>query len=134
MAIDHTSLRVPEDKFQKCLAVYLAALQPLGYEVVYQFGPHLVGLGSKHEATKDYKPTDFWVMGTKDTAAAAGLHIAFRAQDRAAVDAFHAAAVEAGAADNGAPGLRPDYHADYYGAFVLDPAGNNIEAVCHLPA
>lgn len=54
--------------------------------------------------------------------------------DRATVDAFHAAAVAVGAKDNGAPGLRPDYHPNYYGAFVLDPVGNNIEAVCHFPA
>ncbi|KID97484.1 glyoxalase family protein, partial [Metarhizium majus ARSEF 297] len=133
MAIDHTSLHVPEDKFQACLEMYLAALKPLGYEVVYQFGPHVVGLGSKKDAVKDYKPTDFWVMGTKE-ATASGSHIAFRAEDRATVDAFYAAAVAVGAKDNGAPGLRPDYHPNYYGAFVLDPVGNNIEAVCHFPA
>ena len=61
------------------------------------------------------------------------LHVAFAAVDRAQVDAFHAAAVAAGGTDNGAPGPRPLYHADYYGAYVLDPDGNNIEAVCHEP-
>ena len=64
----------------------------------------------------------------------ARVHFAFMAKDRAAVDAFHAAALKAGGKDNGAPGLRPHYHANYYGAFVLDPDGHNIEAVCHLPA
>lgn len=61
------------------------------------------------------------------------LHVAFRATSRAAVDAFYAAAIAAGGRDNGPPGLRPRYHADYYGAFVLDPDGHNVEAVCHLP-
>jgi catechol 2,3-dioxygenase-like lactoylglutathione lyase family enzyme len=63
----------------------------------------------------------------------AGAHICFRAPDRAAVDAFHAAALACGGRDDGAPGLRPNYHADYYGAFVLDPDGHRIEAVCHAP-
>jgi catechol 2,3-dioxygenase-like lactoylglutathione lyase family enzyme len=60
-------------------------------------------------------------------------HIAFAAEDRATVDAFHEAAIAAGGRDNGGPGLRPEYHPSYYGAFVLDPDGNNIEAVCHEP-
>ena len=60
-------------------------------------------------------------------------HVAFSAPDRATVAAFHRAALAAGGTDNGPPGLRPHYHANYYGAFVLDPDGNNIEAVCHLP-
>ena len=63
-----------------------------------------------------------------------GRHVAFSAADRAQVDAFYAAAMQAGGRDNGAPGLRPQYHPDYYGAFVHDPDGNNIEAVCHAPA
>ena len=61
------------------------------------------------------------------------LHIALQAPDRSSVDAFHAASIAAGGSDNGAPGFRAHYHADYYGAFVLDPDGHNIEAVCHLP-
>jgi catechol 2,3-dioxygenase-like lactoylglutathione lyase family enzyme len=60
--------------------------------------------------------------------------VGFRAADRASVDAFHAAALEAGGSDNGAPGIRPDYHESYYAAFVLDPEGSNIEAVCQVPA
>ena len=61
------------------------------------------------------------------------MHVAFVAPSRAAVDVFYEAAMKAGGKDNGPPGLRPEYHANYYGAFVLDPDGNNAEAVCHLP-
>ena len=67
-------------------------------------------------------------------AAAACSHVAFAAKDRPAVDAFYRAALAAGGEDNGAPGLRPHYHPNYYGAFVLDPDGHNVEAVCHVPA
>ncbi len=72
---------------------------------------------------------DFWI--TEDELAAGSVHIAFAAPDREAVDAFHAAAVNAGGIDNGRPGLRPHYHSAYYAAFVLDPDGNNVEAVIH---
>jgi catechol 2,3-dioxygenase-like lactoylglutathione lyase family enzyme len=75
----------------------------------------------------------FWLSPTRE-GPSGPTHVAFAAADRAAVDAFHAAAIAAGARDNGTPGLRPHYHADYYGAFVLDPDGNNVEAVCHRPA
>ena len=74
----------------------------------------------------------FWIGGGKPIIGR--VHFAFVAKDRAAVDAFHEAALEAGGKDNGPPGLRPHYHANYYGAFVLDPDGHNIEAVCRLPA
>ena len=75
----------------------------------------------------------FWIgTGTGGATSGSGAHIAFSATSRAAVDAFHAAALAAGGRDNGAPGLRPHYHADDYGAFVIDPDGHNIEAVCHL--
>jgi catechol 2,3-dioxygenase-like lactoylglutathione lyase family enzyme len=73
----------------------------------------------------------FWV-GAGETSTGQ-LHFAFAAESRAQVDAFHAAALAAGGTDNGAPGVRPHYHPDYYGAFVLDPEGRNIEAVCHAP-
>ncbi|KAL7951215.1 Glyoxalase/Bleomycin resistance protein/Dihydroxybiphenyl dioxygenase [Trichoderma barbatum] len=130
MAIDHTSLSVPEDKFKECVALYVKALEPLGYQIAYEFGEYTVGLGSKFDAGGDYKVADFWVAGAKESGKA---HIAFRASDRAAVDAFHAAAILGGAQDNGAPGVRAHYHANYYAAFVLDTAGNNIEVVCHNP-
>lgn len=78
---------------------------------------------------RDGKPS-FWVGSGGRTKGS--LHVAFVATTRTAVDAFHAAALAAGATDNGAPGLRPHYHPNYYGAFVIDPDGHNIEAVCHL--
>lgn len=120
--IDHISLLVSNLDASK--RFYEAALAPLGYAVLMQF-PGVVGLGVAPEA-------DFW-LGERSPADG-GRHVAFRARSRAEVDAFHAAALAAGAKDNGAPGLRPQYHANYYGAFVLDPDGNNIEAVCHDPA
>ena len=119
--IDHFTLHVSD--YAKSKAFYLAALAPLGYELIMEFGP-AGGFGVAG------KP-DFWVAQGEPTRPT--FHVAFRAADRAQVDAFHAAAMAAGATDNGAPGLRPHYHPNYYGAFVLDPDGQNIEAVCHTP-
>ncbi|PWY84794.1 glyoxalase family protein [Aspergillus heteromorphus CBS 117.55] len=130
MAIDHTVLYVPEDKFQECLAFYLAALKPLRYEIRYRISELIVGLGSVHDDIGSYRKADFWVLGAKTTSDCPA-HIAFTCHDHATVDAFHAAGIQAGGKDNGGPGLRPSYHATYYGAFVLDPAGNNLEAVDH---
>jgi len=73
----------------------------------------------------------FWLNESAEAGGTAGAHIAFVAPDRAAVDAFHAAGLAAGAACDGPPGLRPIYHPDYYAAFLFDPDGNQIEAVCH---
>ncbi|OGM48235.1 glyoxalase family protein [Aspergillus bombycis] len=130
MAIDHTSLCVPEDKFQECLKFYLEALKPLGYEIRHQYGEFVVGLGSVDEDLDSYKRADFWVFGTK-TVPERSIHVAFACRNHASVDAFHAAAVQAGGKDNGPPGLRAFYHPKYYAAFVLDPAGNNVEVVDH---
>ncbi|HKQ96782.1 MAG TPA: VOC family protein [Candidatus Polarisedimenticolia bacterium] len=102
---------------------YAAALAPLGYGVVKESGD-LVGFGSGSKA-------DLWIW--KREPQSRETHVAFRCASRGMVDAFHAAALQAGARDNGAPGLRAIYHPDYYGAFLLDPDGNNIEAVCHEP-
>ena len=119
--IDHTGVGVTD--IAKSKAFYRAALAPLGYEVVVEWG-QAAGFGVPP------KP-DFWIgEGTPNPPP---IHVAFRAESRQQVDAFFAAALAAGGRDNGAPGLRPHYHADYYGAFVLDPDGHNIEAVCHLP-
>lgn len=104
-------------------AFYLQALQPLGLEVAME-GPHGLGLG------RNGKPS-LWLSETKERPA--HLHLAFVADTREQVDAFYAAALAAGGKDNGAPGIRPHYHANYYGAFVLDPDGHNVEAVCHGP-
>ena len=117
--LDHVSLRVAD--FQRALAFYRAALAPIGY-VVMEF-PGYVGLGEPG------KP-DLWITLTDKTVLPT--HLAFRT-DRARVDAFHAAALAAGGVDNGAPGVRADYHPHYYAAFVIDPEGNNIEVVCHDP-
>lgn len=105
-------------------AFYLQALAPLGIEVVAE-GP--LGL----EMSADGK-TSLCIFHTDEKPA--HLHLAFRAADRAQVDAFHRAALAAGGTDNGAPGLRPRYHANYYAAFVIDPDGHNVELVCHEPA
>ncbi len=117
--IDHFSLRVSDPARSK--KFYAEALAPLGYAVAMENGEY-VGLGVRG------KP-DFWVTpGTVATT-----HVAFVADDRAAVDAFYEAAMRAGAKDNGKPGLRLDYHPSYYAAFVLDLDGHNVEAVCHFP-
>jgi catechol 2,3-dioxygenase-like lactoylglutathione lyase family enzyme len=120
--IDHTGVSVSDVARSK--AFYRAALAPLGYAVLAEVGD-FAGFGVPP------KP-DFWIgKGTPNTPP---VHVAFRAETRAVVDAFHKAALAAGGRDNGPPGLRPHYHANYYGAFVLDPDGHNIEAVCHAAA
>jgi catechol 2,3-dioxygenase-like lactoylglutathione lyase family enzyme len=98
-------------------------LKPLGIEVVMAF-PDAVGLGPPGQPQLWLTPADRPPMP---------LHLAFAAASRTQVDAFHQAALAAGARDNGAPGLRPHYHADYYAAFVTGPDGHNLEAVCHQP-
>ena len=117
--IDHTGVSVSD--VAKSKAFYRAALAPLGYDVIMEWEQY-AGLGVPP------KP-DFWIGEGEPNVPP--IHVAFRADTRAQVDAFYKAAIAAGARDNGAPGLRPHYHANYYGAFVLDPDGNNIEAVCH---
>ncbi|KAJ6027701.1 glyoxalase family protein, partial [Penicillium canescens] len=121
----------PNFRFQECLKIYLAALKPLGYEARRQFGETVVALGSTFDEG-NCPPADFWVIGTNDPTARIA-HLAFRAPDRKSVDASHDNAINAGSRDNGKPGLRTSYHPNYYGAFVIDAAGNNIEAVCHNP-
>ncbi len=116
--IDHVRLHVADAARSK--AFYELALAPLGYRVVMEPVPGVVGMGTRFP--------DFWFA---ESGAATVAHVAFRAEDQAAVDAFHAAALAAGGTDNGAPGLRERYHPGYYGAFALDPDGNNVEAVHH---
>ena len=117
--IDHIIISIADYEASK--AFYLKALTPLGYSIVMEFGK-AGGFGI------DGKP-DFWIQ--QGDAVKPSVHIAFRSQDRPTVDDFYNAAIEAGGKDNGKPGLRPHYHPNYYGAFVFDPDGNNIEAVCH---
>jgi catechol 2,3-dioxygenase-like lactoylglutathione lyase family enzyme len=119
--IDHLTLTVRD--LARSRAFYEKALAPLGY-LVRMDAPWGCGFGDAH---KPY----FWLR--QGDPPSRPMHIAFAAPDRAAVDAFHAAALAAGAADDGAPGLRPHYHEHYYGAFVRDPDGHPIEAVCHRP-
>ncbi len=119
--LDHVGIEVGD--FDRSRAFYEMALAPLGLEVVMEPMPRAAGFG---EAGKPW----FWIMA-RGRPVVRGVHLAFAAADRDAVDAFHAAALAAGGTDNGAPGPRPIYHASYYGAFVLDPDGNNVEAVCH---
>ena len=115
---DHIGISVSD--LDRSLRFYRAALAPLGYGVTYQEGP-VAGLGKQDGP-------QLWLHGGK---AGGPVHVALAGATRAEVQRFHAAALEAGGRDNGAPGLRPDYHATYYAAFALDPDGNNIEAVCH---
>jgi catechol 2,3-dioxygenase-like lactoylglutathione lyase family enzyme len=120
--IDHLTLTVRD--IERSKAFYKQVLKPLGYGVSMEFEQYC-GFG-------DQKPC-FW-MKPGDPPTQPSMHIAFMAKRRPDVDAFHAAALAAGARDNGAPGLRSQYHPNYYGAFVFDPDGHNIEAVCHRPA
>jgi len=119
--IDHIGIHVKD--IERSKAFYTKALAPLGYTILRDFGPH-VGMGAGQ------KP-DFWM--SEGTGEPNRLHICFVAKDRAVVRAFHAAAMAAGGRDNGQPGLRVEYHPNYYGGFVFDPDGNNIEVVKHEP-
>lgn len=121
MALDHIGIAVRD--FATSRAFYRAALAPLGIRIVKE-GEGFAGFN--HAGARG----GFWISAGDPPH---GVHVAFAAQDRAQVDAFYKAALAAGGRDNGAPGLRPQYHPDYYGAFVLDPDGHNIEAVCHTP-
>ena len=141
--LDHVSIRVSD--YDRSRAFYGAALAPLGYTLAMEASS---GAGFRRDSIPR-----FWVkQGTPDPSVGVGgdgrprsnadtagcggtaMHIAFAGDDRAAVDAFYRAALAAGGIDNGAPSLRPEYHRNYYSAFVLDPDGYNIEAVCHKPA
>jgi catechol 2,3-dioxygenase-like lactoylglutathione lyase family enzyme len=118
---DHIGFGVTD--YEKSKAFFVQALRPLGIGIVME-GPYGVGIGPKG------KPA-LWLHATEDKPSP--VHLAFAAADRTQVDAFYRAAIAAGGKDNGAPGLRPEYHADYYGAFVIGPDGHNVEAVCHRP-
>jgi catechol 2,3-dioxygenase-like lactoylglutathione lyase family enzyme len=120
MILDHLTLHVADHERSK--QFYLRALAPLGIGIVVEFG-RVAGFGREGKG-------EFWLA---EGPPPPPLHIAFAAATRAEVDAFHAAALAAGAKDNGAPGIRAIYHPDYYAAFVIAPEGHNIEAVCHRP-
>jgi catechol 2,3-dioxygenase-like lactoylglutathione lyase family enzyme len=122
MPIDHVTATVTD--FEQGKRFYEAALKPLGYDLQMEFGGEAAGFGPAD------KMPDFWIGNQPGRGAA---HIAFSAPDRATVDAFYEAAMGAGGKDNGPPGLRAHYHENYYAAYVHDPDGNNVEAVCHQP-
>lgn len=127
--IDHTGVVVSD--YQQSKQFYLAALAPIGYQVLAEFPASVTGSADVAGFGEPEKP-DFWIASGAPNKPP--LHVAFRVQRRELVDAFYKAAIAAGGVDNGGPGLRPHYHPNYYGAFVLDPDGHNIEAVCHEPA
>jgi catechol 2,3-dioxygenase-like lactoylglutathione lyase family enzyme len=120
--LDHITIGVRD--LQPAKAFYDQALRPLGIKCLFSGEEAFAGYGVEPKAF-------FWIgrRGAQQTS----VHIAFTARDRATVDSFYKAALEAGGRDNGPPGIRAHYHPHYYGAFVLDPDGHNIEAVCHSP-
>src|SRR5262249_16151719 len=122
--LDHVSFLVTDIARSK--AFYDAALEPLGIRVLFELTPEQ-SAGADFMGYGEQRP--YFLLGAGE-ALKGRLHVAFAAKDRATLDAFYRAAMTAGGRDFGAPGLRPHYHADYYGAFVLDPDGHNIEAVC----
>lgn len=127
--IDHVGFAVADAEASR--RFYEAALAPMGIRLLMTVPAEENGSGgTAHGFGKDDNPF-FWVGDNERVGE--GTHVAFRVDTRAEVDAFHAAALAAGAGDNGAPGLRPRYHPHYYAAFVFDPDGLNIEAVCHRP-
>ncbi|WP_343520234.1 VOC family protein [Sphingomonas sp.] len=124
--IDH--LGIPVKDIAASRRFYEAALAPLGYKVM---GEETNGLGN-NVVLMGAEEIDFVIADGEPVTD--GTHFAFRVETRAEVDAFHAAALAAGGKDNGAPGIRENYHPNYYAAFVIDPDGMNVEAVCHKPA
>jgi catechol 2,3-dioxygenase-like lactoylglutathione lyase family enzyme len=126
--LDHVG--IPVSDFMHSKGFYLKVLATLGYGLVLEVASEETG-GHSHAGFGPKGKPAFWIGSGKPLKG--GVHFAFVAKNREAVRAFHKAALAAGGKDNGAPGLRPHYHENYYGAFVLDPDGHNIEAVCHFP-
>ena len=126
--IDHIGIDISDP--EKSKTFYDKALAPIGYSmtqvpVEYTGGKIILGYGNPPQKA------DFWIA--QGSATRPAVHVSFRAENRKQVDEFYKAAIAAGGKDNGAPGLRPHYHKDYYAAFVFDPDGHNIEVVCHVP-
>jgi catechol 2,3-dioxygenase-like lactoylglutathione lyase family enzyme len=126
--LDHIGFAVSD--LARSTEFYAKALAPLSIALMHMITREQTGAGA-HAGFGAEGKAFFWIDEGKP--ARTGIHVAFVAPNRATVDAFYRAALQAGGSDNGAPGLRPHYHAHYYGAFVLDPDGYNVEAVCHLP-
>ena len=127
--LDHVGFAVSDA--ERSRRFYEQALAPLGIDLIMSVTPEQTESGgTAHGFGSDGKPY-FWVGDNERVGE--GTHVAFEVDTRAKVHAFHEAALAAGGRDNGAPGLRPHYHPNYYAAFVHDPDGSNIEAVCHRP-
>ena len=126
--LDHIGF--PVSDFRRSLAFYKTVLAPIGYGLIMEVTPEMSGGEAQAGFGRDGR-AQFWIGTGKPLTGC--LHVAFSASSRADVDAFHDVALRAGAGDNGKPGLRPHYHPNYYGAFVLDPDGHNVEAVCRTP-
>jgi catechol 2,3-dioxygenase-like lactoylglutathione lyase family enzyme len=124
--LDHIGFAVLDYDLSRTF--YDKALAPLGYLMLFEVTPEMSGAGSHAGYGAKDRP-QFWIGTGKIKGG--HFHIAFQAENRAAVDAFYQAALAAGGEDNGPPGIRAHYHPDYYGAYVIDPDGHNIEAVCH---
>ncbi len=124
--IDHVTLTV--SNLERSKKFYFKALEPLGYEILMEFGKEVTGEASYVGMGVAGKP-DFWLK--EGSPNRPSNHVAFRAKNRPMVDAFYKAGLANGGRDNGAPGVRTDYHPGYYAAFLHDPDGHNIEAVCH---
>lgn len=144
--VDHMSVNVSD--VERSAAFYDAALSTIGYARAMDFtmpdgNYRAIGYGPRELPAPEDGHLDpaFWIGGRGGKAAGSGphivpsngFHVAFHAENRAAVDAFHKAGLAHGGTDNGAPGLRPHYHENYYAAFVIDPDGYHVEAVCHKP-
>lgn len=127
--IDHIGIAATQ--FERSRAFYVQALAPIGYTLVMEVTAAQTG-GAAHAGFGIAPKPDFWISDSP--VVQHGVHVAFRAESRAQVDAFYQAALAAGGQDNGPPGIRPHYHPHYYAAFVRDPDGHNIEVVCHTPA
>ena len=125
--LDHVGFEVTD--FEASKAFYEKALEPLGIGLLMEFEG-----GSCFGKETEHGPKPFFWIGERGRPPVSGAHVAFGVRTTEEVDAFHAAALAAGGTDNGEPGRRPIYHPGYYGAFVLDPDGNNVEAVCHTAA
>ncbi|KAH7128613.1 hypothetical protein B0J11DRAFT_525365 [Dendryphion nanum] len=128
MPVDHVGFAIPTAKYEELVKWYVTALEPLGYSKQMDIPGVVVGFGtSKHES-------DFWLNAKGDVRGSTpGWHVAFKAKNHETVDKFHAAALKVGGTCNGKPGIRENYHPNYYAAFIIDPAGNNIEVVNHAP-
>jgi catechol 2,3-dioxygenase-like lactoylglutathione lyase family enzyme len=125
--LDHIGIAV--SSIERSRAFYDEALKPMGISLLWEIGPGRTESGGTALGYGSEGKPFFWIGDNERVGQ--GTHVAFTAASRADVDAFHAAALAAGGRDNGGPGLRPHYHPNYYGAFVLDPDGINVEAVCH---